>query len=385
MKVDEFIALAQKVSEGKASPKEIELYNYYLKFDDKDLDIPLPAHIAKRGQLMKKQLHEAIHQDVQPKYGTLFLAKISIAASFLLLCGLGLFFYHTKNSVSKNTTLATTEKIVPGTNQGKLTLSNGMEVNLSDAKIGNIASINGLIVEKSTDGQLVFTSTPKANYTGATDQLNKIETPNGGQYQINLPDGSKVWLNAGSSLVFPNHFTHNERKVQLHGEAYFEIAHDKNKPFWVVTDKQSIKVLGTKFNVNAYSDQNHTITSLVEGSVSLHPQGNNTQVRLLKPGQRASLVGHHLTIEKYEVENDIAWKNGLFVFSNESIRAVMTKIARWYNIEINYRDNVTTDLYNGTISKFDKVENILSMLEKTNTVRFEIQGKTILVLPPQQK
>jgi ferric-dicitrate binding protein FerR (iron transport regulator) len=216
-------------------------------------------------------------------------------------------------------------------------------------------------------------------------EMMSVRTPRGGTYQVVLPDGSKVWLNAGSSLTFPKKFDKQARVVMLTGEAYFEIAKNPAQPFRVLTIGQHVTVLGTHFNVNAYRDELAPRTTLVEGSVNVSWAN---QTAILKPGQQAVMLNKSFKISKVNVDEVLSWKNGKFKFSNESIESLMRKISRWYDVDIEYRGEITKEKFGGQVSKFSKVSDILEVLQLTGYVHFKIEdptekgaGRRIVVLP----
>jgi len=320
----------------------------------------------------------------------------TIAALLLLISTVGLYFFGVPRPFDKGDKQITANhktQILPGGNNAILTLSNGIVINLQQAENGKLADEGNVSVTKNKNGQLIYNINNTSDKRSINSlSINTLTTPRGGQYQLNLPDGSKVWLNAASSLKFPSTFTGlNQRKVELSGEAYFEIAKvtvkDKsarNKevrlPFIVVTGRQKVEVLGTHFNVNAYTDELNTKTTLLEGSVKVTDADERHTVTL-KPGQQSVLNADALVIERADVEKGIDWKSGKFIFKNESLESIMRKVARWYDVEVIYAGNVPKqETFSGTVSRFDDVEKVLRRLELTGEVRFKINGRQITVL-----
>ncbi len=312
------------------------------------------------------------------------------AAILLLSLSSSLFFYFHVSKATKNYYV---NDLGPGTAKAVLTLDNGVKINLDDAANGKLASESGINITKTKNGQLVYEVKDPDRGTkpgpGKSPAYNTITTPRGGQYQVNLPDGSSIWLNAASSLKFPATFAGlEERRVELSGEAYFEIAKVfKNKdlglktretervPFIVVTGKQQVEVLGTHFNINGYHDEPVIKTTLLEGSVRLN--GNT----LLKPGEQAVNSGSSIEVNAADTELAIAWKNGKFKFVNENIRDLMRKLARWYDADVVYEGQMTNKDFSGSVSRFDHISKILDVLESTNTVHFKVEGRRITVMP----
>lgn len=268
--------------------------------------------------------------------------------------------------------------VAPGKNKAILTLADGKKISLSDAMNGDIAKEAGFSITKTADGQLVYNVAGSENVNDS--RLNTISTPNGGEWQIQLPDGSMVWLNAASSIQYSlNIGTAKQRVVKLDGEAYFEVAKNATHPFIVETDKQSVEVLGTHFNINSYKDERLTKTTLLEGSVRVsHNITNESEV--LKPGEQSFVSVSGMDIKEVNVDEAIAWKNGYFMFNNERQESILRKVARWYNVEIEYADADAKEvMYYGTVSRFEKISKVLRKFEQTGEVRFDIKGNKVIV------
>lgn len=268
--------------------------------------------------------------------------------------------------------------VAPGKNKAILTLADGKKISLSDAMNGDVAKEAGFSITKTADGQLVYNMAGSENVNDAS--LNTISTPNGGEWQIQLPDGSTVWLNAASSIQYSlNIGTAKQRLVKLDGEAYFEVAKNVAHPFIVETDKQSVEVLGTHFNINSYKDERVTKTTLLEGSVRVsHNTTNESEV--LKPGEQSLVSVSGMDVKEVNVDEAIAWKNGYFMFDNERQESILRKVARWYNVEIEYADaDAKNVMYYGTVSRFEKISKVLTKLEQTGEVRFDIKGNKVIV------
>ena len=270
--------------------------------------------------------------------------------------------------------------IRPGGSKALLTLADGRKVILDSVNDGNIANQPGFAVIKTKPGLLTYTvtSTPKMLTAAKSIAYNSIETPLGGQYQVILTDGTKVWLNAASSIRFPAAFAATERKVEITGEVYFEVAKNPKRPFLVVSDKQTVEVLGTHFNVKAYSNDPSAITTLLEGSVKVTTKDNIQKI--LVPGQRAVLHANSIMVEETNTEQAVAWKNGYFRFNDEKIESVMRQLSRWYNIEVNYEGPLSDEEFNGRISRDKNISQVLKMLEKTKGVHFKIAERKVTVM-----
>jgi len=303
---------------------------------------------------------------------------VSIAAAVLILAGstalVKMLIQQRPSQPPPLVQQVTEQTVAPGCNKATLTLADGSRITLDSADKQVIQQGNTTIHQQQ--GHLQYTT------AGRADNLsyNILNTPAGGQYQLTLPDGSQVWLNAASSLRFPTAFNGSERQVALSGEAYFEIAPNVNSPFIVRANDVEIEILGTHFNVMAYTDEHHLTTTLLQGAVKVHGPGKAV---LLQPGQQAQFDHgtKGLLVSAADTESALAWKNGYFSFSNENIQSAMRKIARWYNVDIEYRGDVTHKALWGTISKFENINEVLSMLELTGTMHFSMEGRKVIVSP----
>ncbi len=302
-------------------------------------------------------------------------------AAAILITALSITFYfvmqrhHDSNVVQ----LALKNDIAPGGNRALLTLADGSVVVLDSAKNGNISRQGGTTVQKSSDGHLVYNYRGSNRPAASEMVFNTIATPRGGQYQVVLPDGSKVWLNAASSLKFPTAFAGRERSVELTGEAYFEVVKNAAKPFRVKSTGQTIEVLGTHFDINSYADEPVVKTTLLEGSVKIVRGAENI---VLKPGQQSSFstMGTNpiLINSNVDVNEVLAWKNEMFQFNEADIEVVMRQIARWYNVEVVFSRTSYEDHFSGKISRNENISQILKILELSGA-NFKIEGKKIIV------
>lgn len=316
---------------------------------------------------------------------------IAVAAILLLVCSVSLWFIPQSTEVSVLShrpvkpfkQLTTMADAAPGGSKALLTLADGRKIELNDLSAGEIVSQSGIQIKKTEDGQLVYTLAEQAGTGGkkqdAPVEYNTVSTPKGGQYQVNLPDGSKVWLNSMSSLKFPTSFQGIERKVELTGEAYFEISsffkNNVRLPFKVLSGTarggQQVDVLGTHFNISNYGNESSAKTTLVEGRVSITNLKTNA-VNLLSPGQQAILSGENSRITRADLEEALAWKNGNFMFNNLGLADIMKELERWYDVKVDY-SNIPDTRYHGSISKNVSISQVLNMLELTGRVRFKIE------------
>ena len=269
------------------------------------------------------------------------------------------------------------EDIAPGGNKATLTLSDGSTIILDTAENGTLTHQGNARVVKLKNGKIAYQQ--RDNVSKTKVEYNTVTTPRGGQYQLELADGSKVWLNAASSITFPTLFTGNRREVNITGEAYFEVAHNTKMPFHVGTNGIEVQVLGTHFNINAYGDDGVINTTLLEGSVKV-TKGNGSVI--INPGEQAQVnksTGNITTKKDVDLESAIAWKNGKFIFQGEEIQGIMKQLDRWYDVSISYQTKITRERFVGVISRNVNLSQILSMLEKTGVVKFKIVGKNVIV------
>lgn len=310
--------------------------------------------------------------------------KIAIAASILLIISLGSYFAFFNNKKHNEIAKVETKDVpAPDRTRASITLADGRTIYLDSLNTGTIATQNQVTITKDANGNIVYT--PSAVST-PTAFLNTLTNPRGSKViDMTLADGSRVWLNAGSSITYPIAFISNERKVSITGEAYFTVTHNEKQPFTVSANGVDIHDLGTSFNVNAYSDESDVKVTLLEGSVKVM---NDVDTKTIKPGEQISAVSHSpLTIHHSpDTEQAIAWKNNRFIFAGENIQSVMRQLARWYDVDVNYNGTIPTDEFVGVISRsrYENISAVLNMLEKTKTVSFKIEGRRITVQPWKQ-
>ncbi|MCC8424389.1 FecR family protein [Mucilaginibacter sp. UR6-11] len=351
------------------------------------------------AEALNRQLEAILNSDVplkkSNKRNVWQLYKWSVAATILLFVAIGAYIFK-KNIPSQQLSDNYQHKISVGGNKAVLILSDGKKINLADAANGTIAAQSNFTIKKTREGMIVYQANAASEPTGSAmgqPLFNTITTPNGGQYQVVLPDGSRVWLNAASSIKFPTRFASNERLVELTGEAYFEVVkvlYPKEKanqtgklPFVVLSSRQRIEVLGTRFNVNDYHEENSAKTTLLDGSVKINALSSDQHTpfpaMMLRPGQQSDLDRRNFKVSAADTAAATAWKNGFFQFDSEDIYVVMRKIGRWYNVEVNYQGDMRGKVFSGVISKYTNVTEVLRMLQLTGSVNFTIKGRMITV------
>jgi ferric-dicitrate binding protein FerR (iron transport regulator) len=387
LSVEESIELEQWANEN-ASNREMlqeltdnellrqELINYYeaeeskeaiwKKIDDATLEttpvIPMTVHYQKKYRYLA--------------------AAVTVGA---VLTTIAYFWFQQKpNPAAIPVAQTTTNDVLPGGNKAILKLNDGKTIVLDNAQNGLLAQQGAVQIEKQ-DGQLTYSSTAAT----AAVSLNTLATPVGGQFQLRLPDGTRVWLNAASSITYPTAFTGKERKVSIYGEAYFEVAKDAAKPFKVgvltsegaIRNGTEVEVLGTHFNINAYNNEALVKTSLLEGKVKIKSDYyNGKQSAILKPGQQAQVEvkGKLKVKDNADMEEAVAWKNGEFLFQSADIGTMMRQVARWYDIEVSYPEGMPADKFSGKIGRNVNLSQLLKILEYSE-VKFELKGKVLIV------
>lgn len=308
------------------------------------------------------------------------------AAIFVVLAGTGYLILQKRpgSDVLVGHVRRLADDALPGGNKAVLTLSNGSTIMLDSAHAGAIALQGNTRIVKTDSGRLAYSSTA----SGKTEVVyNTLRTPRGGQYQLDLPDGSTVWLNAASSIRYPVSFSGKDREVEVRGEVYVEVAKDAARPFRVkIDDEAVVEVLGTEFNINAYADEGAVKTTLLEGSVRVVAGKDNGDGAVLKPGQQARLVagagkggGSIHVISGVDVEEVIAWKNGRFEFDHTDVPTIMRQVSRWYDVDVGYEADYSGARFSGGINRNLNLSNVLQMLDKSGIHSRLENGKVILI------
>ena len=313
---------------------------------------------------------------IRPKRTRLWPRWVA-AASIALAVMAGGYYYYQSRSIVQDQQVVYANDIAPGKDGATLTLADGRKILINDALAGNIAEQSGVKISKTTTGEIIYEVIANDNKILS---YNTLATTRGEQTRVRLPDGTLVFLNAESSLRYPTTFAgQGQREVSLKGEGYFEVAKDKAHAFVVSSDGQKVEVLGTHFNINTYSAQVGTMTTLLEGSVKVSDLKSKTS-QLLKPNQQAVLSGNGIKVSEVEAEYETAWKDGFFMFNNEPLGNIMDKVARWYDVKVVYEDEgLKKAEFLGTISKFENISKVLSMLEETKLATFTIDKNKVTI------
>jgi len=407
---------AEELEEMLESLQEDQHSEAYLALIAEQLAVPLAGgtispELRGRLDLRLQQIleHGAIEESPKPKSSLrLTLAAVwpVVAAAIILIAGISYFFFRSVEQDIQQSDIYAHNKahdIPAGTNKATLTLANGKQIVLDDAANGLVAQQSGVIISKGANGQLIYSLSPSGRGGEAREgsplslqggslpegesnriAYNTITTPKGGQFQVFLPDGSMVYLNAASSLKYPVKFTGNERKVTLTGEAYFEIVKHTNQPFIVSSSNQVLRVLGTHFDVSSYAGE-PVKTTLAEGRVEISSPAFSQKLQL-KPGEQATLssIGKDakgkeggFTVAQVRADDVIAWKDGLFVFTNTELKDLLRQIARWYDVEVDYV-TIPDVNFDGEISRKTTLLQVLKLIEAGSDIPFHLEGRRIM-------
>lgn len=348
---------------------------------EKSAELPGGKHFSK---VRSEKMFEGVVAGIPGNFGSprvrarslIFLRALS-AACILIMAGL--FFVGDELLEHLDFRDKEYSEITPGDHKGSVVLDDGRVIDLSSLRGDTTIYLSGYAIYKDREGELTYKLSTDAS--SELDLYNTITTPAGGEYKLNLPDGTKVWVNASSQLRYSVRSHNRTRQVELQGEAYFQVApleyRGKRVPFVVKTGDQDLQVLGTEFNINSYN--NRIQTTLVEGSVRL--LFGSGKEHHLKPNQQAlyNPGDKRLAIHEIDPYYTVSWKDGSFAFNNASIQEVMASISRWYDVTVDYREEVNQARFTGTISRYEEIEKVLSIIERTKSVSFTIQGRRIIV------
>jgi len=373
---------------NQCSPEEVEALMIYFNTRHHQLLSELILHELEQPDLevshgeydellnnTYKKIQTNINRNRKASYPV--WRRIGVAASVLIFLSIGGYFIlHKKQLKIQPVAKIQQNDVTPGTNGATLTLGNGQKIVLNAKPIGQLALQGNVAISKTNNGQIKYKA-----ISGETDlaMINTVTTQRKEQYHLTLSDGTNVWLNAASSIKYPSAFTGKNRKVEITGEAYFEVAHNKDKPFLVTSNGQTVEVLGTHFNINTYDDEIGIKTTLLEGSVKVSKNGKTA---MIKPGQQAVVLDNEQSIEVKEADTEqaVAWKNGFFDFKDANIQDIMRQLSRWYDVDVRYDGEIPTRDFSGEMERSLNASQVLKLLSYSR-IHFRIEGKTIIVTP----
>ena len=367
MTKNEFKEAVKRYIDEEATPLELAYIDkWYDAIEESSIDI---------SDVIGEEVYTQIQTHIKSKKtkkGRIVTWSVRIAASLLFIVG-GIGIFYLINHEGKEKEIA--GKIL-GSDKAILKLADGSIIKLTDRENGKIGDEGGAHITMLDSGTIAYQSIDK----NIPIKMNEVETPVGGKISLMLPDGSKVWLNSVSNIKFPTRFEGKERKVMINGEAYFEIAKNKEMPFIVeVLGKQKITVLGTHFNIEAYTDESEVSTTLMEGSIQVKTNSSNNAV-VLKPGQQSVVSGKSISTRKdVDIQEVLAWKENNFLFNQTPMPEIAKDLTRWYGVEVIIDAAAKTETFSGKIPRSDDIQTLLKIFEKTNTIKYTIIGNQIKI------
>lgn len=372
--------LIDQVNKSLATPDELAEYDAYLnkltasqtEWDNDVLGPEQETREELRNMLMA-------HINPQPVRHTRLWIRVAAAAVLLICLTTGGYFMLYKPAVPMQVVQSQKHDLAPGRNQATLTLANGQKIYLNTSVKGKLAQQGATVIQMAKSGAVTYNGRI-GNTAGQTVIYNTLTTKRGEQFPLVLADGTKVLLNSASSITYPVVFNGTNRQVTVTGEVFFEVVHDARHPFKVKAAGQTVEDIGTSFNINAYDDEPVMQTTLVTGSARII---SKQQSVMLKPGQ-AALSNHaseKMIIKNVDLDQAIAWKNNRFLFDGDNLESIMRKVSRWYDVDIEFKDNsLKTQIFSGTISRYKNVSSVLRKLELTRVAHFKLEDRKIIVM-----
>jgi len=362
--------LAEKWLKGSITPEQEAVFNQWYESQSEE-EIPVEARNREYFRDLMLERIKSGRQQPHKRGRRVKYRWVIAAAAASVLIALGVFSYKGSHEVAADQAMKIAETVQPGGSKALLTLSDGQTIILDRAKNGMLANQGNSSVTKAETGLLVYKASSKSAAPGLS--YNTLSTPRGGKYRLELPDGTKVWLNAASSIRYPTAFSGRERKVSITGEAYFEVVHNEKMPFRVQVGKAVVEDLGTQFVINSYDNEPDVKVSLLEGVVKVIPAGTVTG-KVLKPGEQARVAegGEMKIIKDADVQGAVAWKNGLFNFSGADLKTIMRQLERWYDITVVYAPGLPAYHFGGQTYMNGSLSEVLKVLELSG-IHFRIE------------
>lgn len=375
---EDLLKLFDRVANGQASDEDIREYNHWCHaLQVKNLPVPDMEKITVE---MLQKIREQI-QDTSKTNLLQLWTKIAAAACIIIVLAISAHFFIQKPNHQQIAQSQPMEDIAPGGNKAILTLGSGQTIILDSAHTGQLANLGKSKITKVNNGLIAYQTGASTGSASAPVEYNTLTVPRGGQYQLVLSDGTKVWLNAASSIRYPTAFTGSERKVFITGEVYIEVAQDAKHPFIVSTRHSEITVLGTHFNVMAYDNEPEVNTTLLEGSVKVSLSGDMSSI-IIKPGEQASVsnTSSDIKVKKVNADDAAAWIHGLLSLNDCTVQEFMDKLSRWYNVDIEYAGTIPVKKFGGMINRDAHLSDVLLALDAAG-IHTKLETKKIIVLP----
>ncbi|TJZ60009.1 DUF4974 domain-containing protein [Sphingobacterium olei] len=377
------LSLIDKFERGLATDEDMqELETWFQSFEDHPniTDKLTTAQQQKAKATLFHRINNTIEapstdEQLPPSHPNKLVSlwvKVMVAASVLIISTLGTYLLVNRSFKEEQVIATITADFAPGGNKAILTLADGRQITLNHVQNGELASQGNTIIRKATDGTVSYEQHGNEKH----GIRNTLSTPRGGQYRLVLTDGTKVYLNAASSINYPTAFTEIVREVEITGEVYFEVAHDARKPFRVKTGKQMVEVLGTHFNVNAYPKMGLVKTTLLEGSVAVTTAG---KTKILKPGQQAIGTGTAIAVSEVDVAEVMAWKDGFFDFTDADMHTVMMEFSRWYDLDIVFEGSQTKETFTGRIPRSWSFTKVMKIMETFKSSHLTLEGRRVMI------
>ena len=317
-----------------------------------------------------------VREKIRARGRRLLWTRIAAAASVIILFALSFVFFYASESEKTSPTLA---KVHAGGTKATLIVADGIQVDLTQDNLQEVIGQYGATVLEDKKNELRYDNVEGNGEIEEKPIYHTISTPVGGEYHFTLADGTMVWLNSSSQLIFPTRFTGNTREVLVEGEVYFDVQHDESKPFIVRVNDVSVQVLGTKFCISAYPENEGVMTTLVQGAVQVM-SGDNQVV--LKPGYQAVVDPHAGTISQRAVELSLytSWVRGIFEYENMELKDIVVQLARWYDVQFTFSaPEYKERRFTGVIRKYEDLNDVLDMIEKTTNVKFIVHGRNVTI------
>jgi len=378
--------LLLKLIAGKLSAEEKATLDAWCKESDDNLRLCQrlqdPAYLEREYRRRKAvnterpmaDLLSRIRAERRSRRRKVIRLVAAAACLSVLLGGLGALYYRVMNPERVSDGVAeilndTSTVIRPGETKAVLTLPDGRKLALREGQ-----SANGKAAQGGLDGN-------DGTHKGSAKSL-CLDVPRGGEFKVELEDGTEVWLNSASRLVYPEHFAQSERRVSVQGEAYFKVKHDAERPFLVETDGQLLRVYGTEFNIRSYKEDPDVATTLVEGSVALSRKSGDGGELVLTPGHQSnfSKQKENLTVRPVDTEVVTSWRHGHFVFENQSLESIMMDLSRWYAFEYTFADeSLKKIVFMGSIPRYADFNTALGIIEESGGLSFSVSGKQVRI------